>query len=86
MITKAARQNLLKIAKAYASATGAALPSVSRKFYGKSTFLEDFKRGECCISVSRLNEMLQKFSNEWPDGIDWPTTAPLRMDRPAPRK
>lgn len=82
MIAEQTRKNLLGIAKAFAKGTDLSLSTVSRKFHGKVTFLDDFARGACSVTVSKLAEMVQAFSDEWPATAKWPATRPIKMERP----
>lgn len=81
-IETVARANLIRIAKAYARATGLTLSGVSRRIYGKSTFLADFRSGAQSITFSNLDELLRKFSKAWPEGVEWPAPEPILMTRP----
>lgn len=83
MIERTARKNLIKIAKAYAKATGTTLSAVSRKFYGKHGFLADFAKGKQSITLSNIERMVKAFSKSWPAGAAWPETEPILMSRPA---
>lgn len=81
-IAKVAAKNLLAIAKVYAKATGATLPTVSRNIYGKAGFLDDLKAGRRSVTLTNLDVLLEKFASAWPDGVEWPETAPLSMGPP----
>lgn len=81
-ISQPVRENLLAIADAYVKATGLSPTTVSRKFYGNQKFFDDFRSGECSITVPKLEEVVQKFSDEWPAGLRWPKVKPILMDRP----
>lgn len=82
MIETAARKNLIAIAKTYAKAQKVSLSAVSRQFYGKHGFLEDFRKGQQSITLSKMDDLLKKFAKAWPDGLDWPKLEPIQMTRP----
>lgn len=85
MIEPDARANLVRIAKAYAKATGSTLSAVSRKFYGKAAFLEDFGAGRCSMTFSNFDRLLGALRKNWPAGTPWPATALMLMERTARR-
>lgn len=74
-------ENLLLIARAYAKATGQSLTAVGKAFYGRGDFFQKLGEREHGISITRLNEMLERFGSEWPEGAEWPLTAPVLMSR-----
>ena len=83
MNDKIVRQNLFKITKAYAKATGLSLSTISGRFYGNQAFLEDFRSGKIkSMTVRKIDEMLEKLSAVWPEGVAWPETVPISMARP----
>lgn len=90
MIEEAIRDNVKAIVKAYSRATKLPIRTISKKFYGKSTFLADFFAAEHSLSVETLEKMLQKFAAEWPDNAEWPTCRAIIIPRPSrkfvPRK
>lgn len=81
MISKTVKANLLAIVAAYRKATGATVPEVSKKFYGNTNFLDEFRDGEHSISLKKLDGMVAKFREEWPEGAEWPYLRPAFMDR-----
>lgn len=81
MIEATARANLLRIAKAYAKATGSTLSTVSREFYGKAAFLQDFGGGRCSMTLSNYDRLLADFRKKWPPGAAWPATAAMHTGR-----
>lgn len=83
MIEKTARENLLLIAREYARATGLSLATISKEMYGNQAFLQGFEQGKQSIRLSKLDEMLVKFSDKWPRGAKWPVTKPLSMAKPS---
>jgi hypothetical protein len=74
-------ENILLIARAYAKATGHSMTAVGKKFYGRGDFFSNLKMMKNGISISRLDEMLEKFRSEWPEETSWPLTAPVLMTR-----
>lgn len=81
MSEQAIKENLLAVAETYAKATKLSLATVSGQFHGNQAFLEDFKAGTRSIILSKLFEMLDRFRQEWPRGVKWPPTQPVRMGR-----
>ena len=72
MFSKLCRDNITTVARAYAQAKGVSLSAVSKEFYGKSSFLDGFGRGEVTVSVEKYGEMVERFAASWPDGAKWP--------------
>lgn len=88
MIAEPLRYNLLAVAKAYARACELSLTTVSKQFYGTTTFLKDFEKGHGSVSLAKLDAMFQKFKERWPKGARWPYMKPLYIvgkRRPVPR-
>ena len=83
MVAAPVRKNVAAIARAYGKATGNSLATISREFYGQSNFLKDFAAGRRSITVDKLQELLVKFSDRWPETAKWPETLPVEMNRPA---
>jgi hypothetical protein len=76
-----ARENLVKIVAAYQEATKKPLSAISRRFYGKASFLQDFLHGEeVTISYAAMDRMIDKFRDEWPAGVIWPRTRGILMN------
>ena len=87
MIEKIAIQNLFKIVSAFSRGTGKSVQTVSGKYYGNQSFLDDLKSGKVrSITLRKLDLMLQGLSNDWPNGTPWPQTRVLIMNRPSPQK
>jgi hypothetical protein len=80
-VSRTVRKNLLAIVAEYRRATGASLSEVSKRFYGNATFLEEFKNGNHSISIGKLDTVVTKFRNDWPEDADWPYLSPIFMDR-----
>lgn len=75
------RFNLLAVVAAYRKATGLSLATVSARFYGNAGFLSEYKAGRQTISVDKLEEMVAKFRQEWPQNAQWPYLSPIFLDR-----
>jgi hypothetical protein len=78
-LAKTARRNLIQIADAYAKATRVSRSHVSKAFYGRSNFLDEFARGTQTLSVDKLDEMVEAFRKQWPEGADYPLLPAIRM-------
>lgn len=76
------RDNLLKIADAYARATGTARTTVSRKFYGQHGFFDDLAAGNCSITLSKFGSVVDAFRDRWPPNAEWPFTRAATISRP----
>ena len=77
MYAEASRRNILKLAKAYASATNRAPTMISMSFYGNGTFFRDLELRKRSISVERLGKLLFDFAKNWPEGAPWPDLEPI---------
>ena len=88
MFAETCRENLIAVAAAYARARKKpmTLAQVSRKFYGSSAFLDEFKRGEKSITIDKLDEMLAAFHAAWPENGNWPTLRAVVIRRPSEAK
>ncbi len=75
------RQNLVKIVSAYCAATGSSRAAVSKRFYGRSDFLEEFRRGKQSISIDKLTEIIEALQKEWPPEAEWPMLPVIHMGR-----
>ena len=82
MFEKICRENLLKIAGAFAKATGLSIATVSRRFHGNQAFLDEYRRGGCSITLSKFEAMITAFRAEWPAGAQWPLTRAAMIPRP----
>ncbi len=79
-IDVACRNDLLLIAKVYAREAGLSLSTVSKRFHGKQQFLEEFAEGTCTITIAKLRDMVDNFSDLWPP-IMWPRVRVLSRPR-----
>jgi len=82
MIAQTCRDNLLKIATVYARARGLKLDTVGRRFYGKTGFFGELKRGRRSITLDTFDEIVQAIQSDWPPGVPWPETAPAVIQPP----
>lgn len=82
MIRKTCRDNLLAIAGAFAKANGSSLEQVSKKYYGNSKFLREFRADRKSVSLSKYDEMVASIRKDWPAGVPWPYTRPAMIERP----
>lgn len=81
MISPTIRSNVLAIVSAYRKATGSSDSEVSKRFYGNSSFLAKFRRGEHSISTDKVDALVTKFQKEWPEGTDFPMLRPAFMGK-----
>ena len=76
MIAQTARENLTKLAAAYAKATGTTMVQVSKKFYGNQGFFEGLNaknpKDRVSVSIDKFDEMVEKFREKWPETAEWP--------------
>lgn len=73
------KENLLKIAQAYARAERVPLSTVARRCYGNVNFFKLLQRGS--VTIRKIEEVLQWFRDNWPERADWPFLPPLFMAR-----
>lgn len=83
---KVIRDYISLVAKSYAKATGLALATISRRFHGTFSFLEDFKNGKRTITLRKLDEMLAAFRSEWPEDVPFPDPPLVGRPKKAPRR
>jgi hypothetical protein len=72
MIEETMRKNLLTLARTYAKANGITLRQVSRRLYGNIEFFDDFGRRRASMTLSKFDEMVEKFRAGWPEDVPWP--------------
>lgn len=82
MISDTCRDNLLSVATAYALARNLSLTTVANEFYGSRNFFKEFDAGERSISLTKYDQMMQKFSDSWPPDTQWPRLRSIKCDRP----
>jgi hypothetical protein len=66
------RQNLLRCAEAYAQARGIGLPTLARMSAGDWRFFDRLRDDEKTFTARKYDEVVDWFSRNWPDGVDWP--------------
>lgn len=67
---------MLTVAKAYCEALGVSLSVASRRAFDESKLLGDLDRGHSSPTLKRSDRALRWFSDNWPDGHDWPADVP----------
>lgn len=67
-----ARENILRLAEAYARAKGISLRSVSKYAYGEGDFLEQVRAGKRSFTLRKYDEMRRWFARNRPKGMRWP--------------
>ena len=72
---------ILRLARIYAAAKGHALSTVSLRIAGQGSLFGRLENGGADLTIGRRDHIFQKFSDHWPDGLEWPTDIP----RPEPR-
>ncbi len=81
------RKNLFAIVKAFAKGTELSTSTISGRYYGNQAFLGDLRSGKIkSMTIRKIDEMLTKLSADWPEGVEWPQTAPISMARPDPKR
>lgn len=80
-------QALLQVAYLYSGATGASLSSIGRAACQNARFFDALTGGKSC-TLRIYSDMMQFFSDHWPDGTQWPVNVrrPLSRAEPAPEK
>lgn len=76
-------KNLLALARAFGAALGVRDSSVSHKIVGKGDFFAKLQQGSI-PKVDTYEKLLQKFSDHWPEGADWPADIPRPAPNPTP--
>ena len=66
---KIMRAYMLKAAKKFASAHSLSMATVSRRFHGTDTFFDDFQAGKVSITLRKWDQIMQRFSEVWPEGM-----------------
>lgn len=86
MIAKTCRENLLAIATAYARARGLTIAQVSKKFYGKGSFLAELRKNKRSVSIDKFDELIDQFRDDWPPEVRWPHLHVATIEPPHPQK
>lgn len=76
---------LLLVAEAYASARSLSESRVSTLAFGEGTRLKHIREGGD-MGARRVQRGLQWFSDNWPDGAEWPASVPRPAPTTAPRE
>ena len=71
---------LRRVAAVYAEARGLALSTVGRMVAGKCDFFPLLAEGR--VTLRRANRVLERLSDNWPEGLEWPPDIP-RPEPPA---
>jgi len=79
MRVMSAIDHLLRLSDSYRGATGIGQSALSWRMFGDTKKLRALREG-ADIQVKRLEKTLQWFSDNWPDGAEWPADVP----RPPP--
>jgi len=66
------RENLIRVAKAFANARGVTIRYVSTLSHGDGPFFERLMRAEGSFTVRKYDECMAWFKENWPQGIEWP--------------
>ncbi len=62
---------LLFLFDAYAAAVGQADATVSTRFLGRGTRINEL-RGGGDMGSRKIAAVMREFSKEWPEGVEWP--------------
>lgn len=72
---------LLSVANLYRMETGKQFSTIGREACNNSTMFEGLMSGKSC-TIRIYSDLMQYFSERWPDGVPWPAD----VKRPSPRK
>lgn len=75
------RKNLVALAAAYSKATGLAPTTIGAKFHGNRQFFLDLERRKISVTLSKADEIVDKFRACWPAGTPWPEMRTVSMAR-----
>ena len=84
MLTTACRDYLLEIADLYRTYCNLAMSTVSNKFYGNAKFFDEYRAGNCSISIDRYQATVEQFREKWPKGLKFPKFPKVTI--PAPKR
>jgi hypothetical protein len=82
MINDGCRNHLLHLAEIYSLATGRSLQTISRVAYGRHGFLEQYRKGECSLTLHKYDKMLDWFKDNWPKGVHRPRFPTINWPNP----
>lgn len=68
----AAIGDLLIVADVFVAATGRGRGSLSKAIFDRGGHFEDLATGARDLSTGTFERAMQWFSDNWPDGADWP--------------
>lgn len=63
--------DILRLAEAFAAARGISVSAVSSRVFDDSKKLGAIRDG-ADLTLKRASAAIQWFSDNWPDGVDWP--------------
>lgn len=66
------RQNLLRLAGAYAAKRGIGVPTLARTAAGDWRFFDRLRDDEKTFTARKYDEVISWFSANWPEGLEWP--------------
>ena len=74
--------HVLLLARLYAHDRGHSLSTISLRIANQGSLFSRLSRGESDLTISRRDRIIQKFSDNWPEGLIWPEDIP----RPEPSR
>jgi hypothetical protein len=78
----ACRENAHKIAAALAKATGTTTAMISKKYYGKASFFDDFRAGRVSCSIDKFDSMVEAMRHDFPRSAEWPVLRAVVIPHP----
>lgn len=76
MIEPGLRANLVKCAEAFAASRGVSLFAVGKDIALDRSFFKEIQDDSRGFTARKYDAVMQKFSEEWPEGCDWPENVP----------
>lgn len=73
---------LIAVTNQYAEARGLSLARVSTLVFNDGSKIGDLVNGDVDLVTRRFERAMQWFSDNWPDGADWPP----QVKRPEPKE
>ena len=73
-------EGLALVTQLFSDATGVAISTLSSRIFNDGKRLAKVVDGTTDVGLKKYDEALQYFSDNWPDGTEWP----LDVARPAP--
>lgn len=71
-ISPVMRDNIVRLAKAFAKERGIKLATLSRLIRGDMYFLKNYSRGKISVTTKKYDEIMQWFEDNWPETIPMP--------------